>query len=172
MYTSFSKFFNFQNHSESMNFFFNETLFVDRPCLLNLRPERLPRRRRRRQENQWLNRQKMQIRKNLIVFRNFCDGAQRTDSRSWTPVRRKWLFNSKQNLHKRKWIVAHYSIILMGMDRDISIVFRRSYHEIIFCRTGICIGLSMANTLVQINIQSFCQKDSIYSIYKISFGLP
>lgn len=156
MYTSFSKYFNFQNHSESMNFFFNETLFVDRPCLLNLHPERLPRRRRRRQENQWLNRQKMQIRKNLIVFRIFCDGAQRTDSRSWTPVRRKWLFNSKQNLHKRKWIVAHYSIILMGMDRDISIVFRRSYHEIIFCQTGICIGLSMANTLVQINIQSFC----------------
>lgn len=66
MYTSFSKYFNFQNHSESMNFFFNETLFVDRPCLLNLRPERLPRRRRRRQENQWLNRQKMQIRKTLL----------------------------------------------------------------------------------------------------------
>lgn len=27
--------------------------------------------------------------------------------------------NSKQNLHKPKWIVAHYSIILMGMDREI-----------------------------------------------------
>lgn len=49
--------------------------------------------------------------------------------------------------------------------RDISIVFQRSYHEIIFYQTGICIGLSMANTLVQINIQSFYEKDSIYEKY-------
>lgn len=63
-------------------------------------------------------------------------------------MRRKWLFNLKKNLYKRKWIVVYYFIILMGMDRDISIVFRRLYYEIIFCRIGICIGLLMVNILV------------------------
>lgn len=173
IHVSFSKYFNFQNHSEAMNFLFNKTIFVDRPCLLSLRPERLLKRRRRRQENQWLNRQKMQIRENLIVFRNFCDGAQRTDSKSWTPVRRKWLFKFKTESTQAKMDSGSLFYHFDGDgQRDISIVFQRSYHEIIFYRTGICVGLSMANTQVQINIQSFYQKDSISSIYeKISFGL-